>query len=288
MPPLPLCLPPRAVSLPAISVSCVLSTVTRPPLPLALASAEIRAPAAMAVRPDVPAGAAPVPRARMRVVPSAIVPPPAMPEALICAPPATDVVWLAMTTTSPPVLPGALPSAARRPSTTTEPPVPVISIRPVRSPTLLAWICPPARTRFCTTPSAAFAVSCTTPPSAMIVPVLVTSAVTGLPSGPRGACFTWPVTSIDTRPSPYISSVCICAPASTTWPNFALITPELTTLGATSAASPACLTVMVPRFSTRASGCAALSNTMRPAMKFRFVMPGALTITLCAFTCAPW
>jgi hypothetical protein len=68
----------------------------------------------------------------------------------------------------------------------------------------------------------------------------------------------------------------------------ALITPELATEGATSAASPACLTVMVPRLPIRAFGFGASVNAMRPAMKFWLVMPAALTITLCAFTCEPW
>ena len=121
-----------------------------------------------------------------------------------------------------------------------------------------------------------------------MVPVLVTSAVTGLPSAPRGAWRTWPVTSIDTSPSPYMSSVWVAAPASTTWPSRALITPELATEGATSAASPACFTVIVPRLSIRAFGLAAWSNTMRPAMKFWLVMPGALTTMDCVLTCAPW
>ena len=70
------------------------------------------------------------------------------------------------------------------PSTTIEPPTPFSATVPVWSPIVAARILPPACTRFCTMPSAARAVSCTVPPSAMMTPVLVTSAVTGLPSGP--------------------------------------------------------------------------------------------------------
>ena len=103
-------------------------------------------------------------------------------------------------------------------------------------------------------PSAARAVSCTVPPSAMITPVLVTSAVAALPSLPTGACITWLVTSSDSSPSPNRSSVAVFAPASTTWPSFAEIVPELATCGATSAARPACWTVMVPWLSIFAFG----------------------------------
>ncbi len=63
--------------------------------------------------------------------------------------------------------------------------------------------------------------------------------------------------------------------------------PELATEGATRAASPACLTVMVPAFSMRAPGLPAWSNTILPAMKFWLVMPGALTMRLWALTWEP-
>ncbi len=63
--------------------------------------------------------------------------------------------------------------------------------------------------------------------------------------------------------------------------------PELATCGATSAASPACLTVIVPALLIFALGLAGWSNIMRPAMKFWLLMPAALTITPAALTCAP-
>jgi len=66
------------------------------------------------------------------------------------------------------------------------------------------------------------------------------------------------------------------------------MTPEFATEGATSAARPACFTVMMPWLSTRAFGLAAWSKTILPAMKLRLVMPAALTMTLCALTSAPW
>ena len=287
VPPSPDTRPPLAVSVPSIVVDCVLSTVTRPPSPLAVPSAEIRAPAAIIVRAEVPAGADPVPRARASVVPTATVPPPAWPFAVTRAAGAMLVVSLPATTTLPPVVPGARPSAATRPSITTEPPVPVISICPARAPTVLARTLPPACTSVFTTPSAARAVNCTVPPSAAMVPVLVTSAVTVLPSAPTGACVTCLVMSMDTSPSPYMSSVCVVAPARTTWPKRAVMVPELATDGATSAANPASLTVIVPALVIRAFGLPGWSNTIRPAMKFWLLIPGALTITLCAFTCAP-
>ena len=52
----------------------------------------------------------------------------------------------------------------------------------------------------------------------------------------------------------------VIAPASTTVPSLALIVPELTTRGATNAASPACPTVMVPLLTIAAFGFAAFPN----------------------------
>ena len=288
VPPLPEARPPRALTVPPTDVDCVLSTVTRPPWPAPVASADTRAPVATSVRAEVPVGAGPLPVARASVVPSATVPPPAWPLAEMRAVGATTVARLPATVTVPPMVPATRPAAATCPSMTTEPPVPVISIRPAWPPAVSAWTLPPARTRFCTTPSAARAVSTMVPPSAAIVPVLVTSAVTILPSGPTGAWRTCFVTSMETSPSPYMSMVCAAAPASTTWPMRAVMTPELATDGATNAASPASFTVMAPWFSIRASGRAAWSNTMRPAMKFWVEMPAALTTTLWALTWEPW
>ncbi len=287
IPPSPPDLPPFAESAPPTAVCCVLSTVIRPPLPCPVALADTRAPLAITVRAEVPAGAAPDPVAGASVVPIATVPPPARPFALMWAEAAIVLVLLPATITWPPVVPGARPSADRRPSTTTEPPVPATSMRPAWLPTEFAWIFPPARTSVWTTPSAAEAVSCTTPPSARIVPVLVTRAVTARPSVPVGTLVTCLVTSMLTSPSPYMSSVWAAAPARITWPSLALITPELATEGATSAASPACLTVMVPLLTIRAFGLAAWSKAILPAMKFWLVIPAALTTTDCALTSDP-
>ena len=76
------------------------------------------------------------------------------------------------------------------------------------------------------------------------------------------------------------------APASTTVPSRARITPELATLGATRAARPVSRTVMWPRLTIRASGLAGMSNCILPAMKFCRVMPEAVTRMLAAFTSA--
>ena len=138
VPPSPPCLPPRALIAPPACVSCVLSTLTWPPLPAPVASARMRAPLAIAVRVEAGAVTKAPPRARARVVPIATVPPPARPDALMRALAATCVAPSAITATWPPTAPGARPSAARRPSTTTEPPVPVTSMRPVWPPSVFA------------------------------------------------------------------------------------------------------------------------------------------------------
>ena len=289
-PPSPPRAPPRTRNEPSTVLECVLSTATVPPRPLPRPSAATTAPCSIDTRRAVPAGVpgdAPPPSAATRpaaarpsVVPSATVPPEICPLALTRAPWATVTVSLAVTAIEPPISPRP-PSASTRPSIRTDPPTPATAIRPVRPPTLLAWIRPPACTRSCTIPSAARAVISTEPPSAKTVPLFVTSAAV------PPACLTDLVTSIETNPSPYRSIVCAPAPASTTRPRRALITPELTTRGATSAARPASLTVIVPALLTTAPGLGAWSNTIRPAMKFWFVIPGALAIRLCALTCAP-
>ena len=115
-----------------------------------------------------------------------------------------------------------------------------------------------------------------------MVPVLVTSAVC-----PPGACRTSLLTSSATSPSPYMSSVWVTAPASTTVPSFAVMTPELATWGATKAASPACLMVIVPALSMRAVALPGWSNTSLPAMKFLLLMLEDETTRPAAFTCAP-
>ena len=269
--------------LPAIVVDWADSTTIRPPLPNSDPSAATLAPlwttTAFAVRAGVTNAP---PAARASVVPTATVPPPARPEAITTDPDFNVTVSLASSSIAPPLVPGARPTAESWPSISIEPPMPLIEIDPVLSPTVFAEIFPPAEIRVCTIPSAARAVSCTVPPAARMIPVLVTNAVV-----PSGACVTCPVTFTDSNPSPYISRVTACAPASTTVPSLALMTPELATRGATSAARPAWLTVIVPRFSTFALRCAAWSNTMLPAMKFALLMPTAVTISPVVLTWAP-
>ena len=184
----------------------------------------------------------------------------------------------ATTSIAPPAVPGARPVAASWPLTMIEPPMPFSATVPACRRRWRRGCVPPASTRFCTMPSAARAVSCTVPPSARMVPVLVTSAVTVLPSG-ADRHLRHLLGDVDATPARRRTGRASrsLAPASTTWPSLAVITPELATCGATSAASPACLTVMVPALSIRALGLPGWSNTMRPAMKFWLVMPAAET-----------
>ncbi len=202
LPPLPPSLPPRAPMVPASLVLPRLSTVMRPPLPLAVALAARRAPGAMITWLAVsPAGVPGPPRARARVVPTAMVPPPAAPEASRRALPASATVPVASRAMAPPFVPAAAPSASNVPGIRIEPPMPVMAIVPECELMLFASIVPPASTRSCTRPSVCRAVSSTVPPWAMIVPVLVTSAVAFAPFGRRTVCASG-VTSSETSPSP--------------------------------------------------------------------------------------
>ena len=282
-PPSPPCRPPRAVKRPATTVLSVDSSATWPPLPVPRPSALIRAPAATCTARAESAGTPPdCARARARVVPTATVPPPPRPLADTRAAGPTATVPVAASTTVPPWAPGAMPSARTAPSTVMLPPTPATTIAPGLPPAVLACNRPPALTRFCTIPSAARAVSWMVPPSAWITPVFVTSAVP-----PLGARVTCRVTSTLISPSPYRSTVCASAPASTTRPMRALMTPEFATCGATSAANPVAPTVIVPALLIRASALPGWSNTMRPAMKFRLVTLAADTTKLCASTWLP-
>ncbi len=256
-------------------VLALLSRVMVPPLPLRVAFAFTTAPGATvtvraigAVARDGPAAA------RASVVPSATVPPPLRPETSIFAAAATVTPPSASACTPPPVEPRAL----RSPCTTSDPPTPFSTMLPPGPLPPLVEIFPPAVTRLVTMPSAAAAVSVIVPPWARIVPVLVTSAVTFWPSAPTGTCLTWPVTSIASSPSPYRSTVWVVAPASTTWPMRALMTPWFATAGATSAASPLCLTVIVPLLMTIAFGLPGMEKLVFPAMKALLAM-SAVEIT---------
>ena len=190
--------------MPLIAVLPVLSTVTLPPAPLPVASALMLAPAAIcavvAVRSPFTVWP---PLARASVVPNATVPPCVCPDTSMDAPLAMVTALLATACTCPPVC----PVAATAPSMLIEPPMASNTSVPPCPAALLASICPPAVTSVCNSPSAAAALSCTVPPLARMVPLLVTSAATGLPSGPLGTCITCPVTSMASSPSPYRSSV---------------------------------------------------------------------------------
>ena len=121
------------------------------------------------------------------------------------------------------------------------------------------------------------------PPSAVIAPVLVTSA-----SPLAGRCRTGESTSSESSPSPCRSTACVWAPARTTRPRRAVILPRLATWGATSAASPASRTVISPWFSMRASARPGWSNTIRPPrMKAPFAILAVETSSPAASTCAP-
>ena len=216
-------MPPRAANVPSAVVWPVLRRPIVPPRPFWRALAVMRAPASTVTLAAAGARTAVPPRTRAALVPIAIVPPAVSPSAVMRAGAMTRTAPVAWATTVPPrlllrLLPALLPlpSAAIRPTICTDPPTPDKTIIPVRPPAVLAWMWPPACTSVCTSPSAAAAVSSTVPPSARIVPLLVTNAGTGLPSAPREACWTWRVTSIDSSPSPYKSSVWVSAPARIT------------------------------------------------------------------------
>ena len=197
---------PLAVMVPAMAVDCVLSSAMVPPCPALPASALIVAPFATVTADAAGAVTALPPAARANVVPSAMVPPPALPDAVILAPLATATLPVPVISILPPVVPGFLPCAETVPVTATPPPVALIATLPVCAPAdvtaVLALMTPPAVTRLVMMPSAAAAVSWMVPPWAMMVPVLVTNAATGLPSAPTGAVVTWRVTSMDISPSP--------------------------------------------------------------------------------------
>ena len=66
------------------------------------------------------------------------------------------------------------------------------------------------------------------------------------------------------------------------------MTPELTTLGATSAARPFCATVIVPALTILALGLGdGRSNLRLPAMKLAFEMSDGVAMMLLTLTCEP-
>ena len=265
-PPSPPSGPPRAASWPCTVVAVALLTTTLPPLPRRVASARRAAPAAT-VTP------------RVLALPTATRPPPAPPEASSVAPVGTTTLPVAETLMLPPC-PARLravmapPAVAPPPSARSTAWPPPTAMRPVLLTRVLL-------TRVSTTPLMALALSCTLPPRALMVPLLVTRAA---PSGLLRTCW---VTSRLSRPSPARSSVKASAPCSATRPSRALMVPLLAARGPASTASPWSATVMVPRFSTRAPGLAAPVKAMRPAMKSWLVMPAALAIRFATLTWAP-
>ncbi len=175
--------------------------MTWPPFPVPSASAARVALCATVTSAAAGAATDGPPFARAMVVPTAITPPPAWPDASSLAPGATVTDFVAVTSIEPPVVPGCVPRAASWPWIVTDPPIPAITMLPVRAPPAVARpgaaMLPPASTRLVTRPSTAAAVSRTVPPWAAMVPVLVTSAMP-----PPGACVTCFVTSSEISPSP--------------------------------------------------------------------------------------
>ena len=205
-PPLPPAAPPRAVMRPAKLVWPADNRVTWPPVPRRPALAASLAPRATLTLAAVSvARVCGPPDARAAVVPMAMTPPPASPEASSVAVAAIVTLPVALATTWPPLVPAATPVALTAPSISTEPPTPETSTRPVRAPTLSARSVPPAVTSWRISPSAAWAVSMMVPPSATMTPAFVTSAGTARP--PSETWVTRPVTLSASSPSPYRSSV---------------------------------------------------------------------------------
>ncbi|MNI56225.1 hypothetical protein D3C73_1112160 [compost metagenome] len=152
-----------------------------------------------------------------------------------------------VTTTLPPCWPAPTPVASTVPAILTVPASPPDStILPFCMPTDWALMMPSVLTTLSITPLTARAVSSTVPPSARITPLLVTRADTGLPLASLGSSLTVEVASKLSSPSPWKSTVTVLAPARATRPSLAWITPELRTDGATSAARPLSLMLIVP------------------------------------------
>ena len=208
----------------------------------------------------------PLPRA---LPPTRAVPPPLLPETSIFALP-VRATSLPVTTTLPPFCP---PVAAMRPeertlpsvSMRTLPPsatadeastVPVLTIS-TPEPAPLKTILPPFSsadaaetsplfTTEPTIPSSCAAVSTTTPPSALMEPLFSTPA-SGVPSTACRVSTSFSSTVKVIRSSPCISSFQVLSPeARATFASLPAITPSLRTVGATRAAKPFSLTLIVP------------------------------------------
>ena len=164
-----------------------------------------------------------------------------------------------LTTIVPPVVPRCLPAAEIVPASLMVcagapagllPPVAALStIMPLWRPIELALITPLVLMTESTTARAAAAVSSTRPPLALSVPLLVllTSDLSGRPVATSMTLLAMlsPTASVISL-SPYMSSVKLLPDASATVPSVAVMVPELRTPGATSAAKPPLVAVILP------------------------------------------
>ena len=212
-------------------------------------------------------------------------PPPAWPEASMVAP--LTSMCSPLTTIVPPLVPSFLPAAESLPETFTFcggsalavltwprlPPLCVAvaalsTIMPFLVPTEFASITPEVLITESTTTRAAAAVSSTRPPFAFSLPSLETRALSVCPVA---TSFTWPAIWSPTPSwisrSPYMSSVNMLPDASATVPSVAVMVPVLRTPGATSAAKPPLVAVIVPWLTIEASGRPGILKLKRPAMK---------------------
>ena len=94
----------------------------------------------------------------------------------------------------------------------------------------------------------------TVPPLAETVPLLVTSALAGEPSALVGRWSTAPVTWNDKSLSPWKSTAKVLAPASTTEPSCASISPWLSTRAPASTTEPPEAVRIVPWLTMLAFG----------------------------------
>ena len=211
-PPSPDVAPPRASAAPKNRVVSSDHTTAVPPLPLPVALASIRTPAATWVVCALRSGPLPC-----QFPPTRTWPPPAAPPAPSTAS-SNSPTFSPNTVTRPPVNPGPLPDASRVPLTRVTPDSPPSrKMAPLRSTRLVARTVP---STFSTVSSRAFlarALSVTAPPAASISPALDTRALTAAVSTARLS-----------RPSPWKSSEMRSPAPRATLPRGAVSVPVLT------------------------------------------------------------
>ena len=171
------------------------------------------------------------------------------------------------------------------------PPVAALStIMPLWRPIELALITPVVLMTESTTARAAAAVSSTRPPLALMTPrlVLLTSDLSGWPVATSITLVAMlsPTASVISL-SPYMSSVKLLPDASATVPSVAVMVPELRTPGATSAAKPPLVAVILPWLTIDASGRPGMLKLYRPAMKSAFLMSLVVARKPAVFTTLP-